>query len=142
MPLLINSKSDDKIRNIYRTVEFSLMLVNSNDDINEIWLYIFDAAPTFIAIMTLAIVHPFELPYLDAFRRNPGEARARGCVRRTNTERQRAVRTEPARTETVAPPPYVRPPSYREGSISTTDSKTPIKVYDHLQDNIKYYERE
>lgn len=124
------------MRNIYRIVEFALLIANAGHNvINEIWLYIFDVAPTFIAIMALAIVHPYDISYTAVFCKKTQDGGR--CVR-TNTERQREVPADQA-----VPPPSLAPPSYRSNSVSTVnDDKAPIKVYDHLQDNIKYYERE
>jgi hypothetical protein len=48
------------------------------------WLYIADAAPTFVGVMAFALVLPYELKYIAMFK-----ARRRGeeCCRRTCTER-------------------------------------------------------
>jgi hypothetical protein len=97
------------------------------------WLYLCDVLPTFLAILALDVVHPYELPY-RAMLRKKDEGDGGRCVR-TNTERQREVPAVQA-----APPPYLAPPSYRSDSMPTVDDdKAPIKVGDHLQDTIKYY---
>ena len=70
---------------MYRIVEFSV-LSRKAEELNELWLYLGDATPTFIGVIAFAFVLPYELPYGSIFK----GAFKRGCTR-TNTERQREV---------------------------------------------------
>jgi hypothetical protein len=42
--------------------------VRSGVQLNDIWFYIFDATPTFIAVMAFAIILPYDLPYGGMFK--------------------------------------------------------------------------
>ena len=48
------------------------------------WLYIADAAPTFVGVMAFALVLPYELNYIAMFK---ARRRGRGRCQRTCTER-------------------------------------------------------
>ena len=113
------------------------MIANAGQEtIDEKWLYIFDVAPTFTAIMALAIIHPYELPYAAMFEKTGGRCRT------TNTTPQSEI---PPPEDQAVPPPYVQPPAYHSGSATTLDDpNAATKVYDPLHDKIKlkYYERE
>jgi len=55
------------IRTIYRIVEFSL-LITPGEKLNMLWLYLFDATPTFIGIVAFGYLFPYDLPFAVAFR--------------------------------------------------------------------------
>jgi hypothetical protein len=77
-------------------MEFS-MLARSGVQLNEAWLYIFDALPTFIGVLAFAIVLPYDLPHGRMFRE--GAKRRRRWCRRTDTEDGTQVITEPEITK-------------------------------------------
>ncbi len=72
---------------MYRIVEFSF-LSRRAEELNELWFYLGDAAPTLIGVLAFAFVLPYELPYGSIFK--GGLKRGGGCGR-TNTERQTEV---------------------------------------------------
>ena len=66
------SVTNKQVRTIYRIIEFSLM-VRYGIELEDKWLYILDATPTWVGVMALAAVSPFELPYAAMFRRRCGD---------------------------------------------------------------------
>jgi hypothetical protein len=48
-------------------VEFSL-LITPGEKLNMLWLYLFDATPTFIGIIAFGYLFPYDLPFAAAFR--------------------------------------------------------------------------
>jgi hypothetical protein len=55
------------IRTIYRIVEFSL-LITPGEELNMLWLYLFDATPTLVGVLAFAYLCPYDLPFAGAFR--------------------------------------------------------------------------
>jgi hypothetical protein len=43
-------------------------LLRSGEKVDDVWFYVWDATPTFIGIMALAILLPYDLPYGETFR--------------------------------------------------------------------------
>lgn len=76
-----------RIRLVYRIVEFSI-LVRSGVQLDDIWLYVWDSAPTFIGVMAFAIVLPYELPYGGMFK---GILRHRRCPRNDYADESRII---------------------------------------------------
>ena len=80
---------------MYRIVEFSF-LSHSAEKLNELWLYLGDAAPTLIGVLAFAFVLPYDLPYRSIFKRGL----KRGGCGMTNMEEQGEVPCYPS-TNTV-----------------------------------------
>ena len=44
-------------------------MIRSGIELDDKWLYILDATPTFVGVMAFAIILPFDLPYAAMFKR-------------------------------------------------------------------------
>jgi len=64
-----DKSSNRQMRTIYRMVEFGLLARNNSNQINEVYLYIFDALPTLVGSLAYAFSLPYELPYRQVCKR-------------------------------------------------------------------------
>jgi hypothetical protein len=70
-------------------VEFSV-LIRSGEKLDDMWIYIWDATPTFIGIMAFAIILPYDLPFGETF----GLVFRGGKCPTANNERERKAACE------------------------------------------------